>query len=90
MQGLTLQCTQLPPLPLSSPFRDMKRREDKDAIAAQDENTGAQVVPIVKLEEVAITTYEEDEDAILDLKEKLYRFNKERNQWKEEKETESE
>lgn len=33
----------------------------------EDEDTGAQVAPIVKLEEVAVTTGEEDEDAILDL-----------------------
>ena len=41
------------------------------------------MAPIVKLEEVAVTTGEEDEDAILDLKAKLYRFDKEGNQWKE-------
>ncbi|KAH1123405.1 hypothetical protein J1N35_006565 [Gossypium stocksii] len=61
-------------------------REDDDnapAAAADDEDTGAQVAPIVKLEEVAVTTGEEDEDPILDLKAKLYRFDKEGNQWKE-------
>ncbi|KAK5841429.1 Ran-binding 1 c -like protein [Gossypium arboreum] len=61
-------------------------REDDDnapATAADDEDTGAQVAPIVKLEEVAVTTGEEDEDPILDLKAKLYRFDKEGNQWKE-------
>ncbi|KAJ9698721.1 hypothetical protein PVL29_007669 [Vitis rotundifolia] len=62
---------------------DPERREDEDAAAAEDEDTGAQVAPIVKLEEVAVTTGEEDEDAILDLKAKLYRFDKEGNQWKE-------
>lgn len=47
---------------------DPERREDEDAAAAaEDEDTGAQVAPIVKLEEVAVTTGEEDEDAILDL-----------------------
>ncbi|KAG4164111.1 hypothetical protein ERO13_D01G216168v2 [Gossypium hirsutum] len=61
-------------------------REDDDnapATAADDEDTGAQVAPIVKLEEVAVATGEEDEDPILDLKAKLYRFDKEGNQWKE-------
>ncbi|TYI99107.1 hypothetical protein E1A91_D01G264200v1 [Gossypium mustelinum] len=61
-------------------------REDDDnapAAAVDDEDTGAQVAPIVKLEEVAVTTGEEDEDPILDLKAKLYRFDKEGNQWKE-------
>ncbi|CAK9164651.1 unnamed protein product [Ilex paraguariensis] len=50
---------------------------------AEDEDTGAQVAPIVKLQEVAVTTGEEHEDALLDMKAKLYRFDKEGNQWKE-------
>ncbi|MED6118247.1 Ran-binding protein 1 b [Stylosanthes scabra] len=63
---------------------DPEHREEEEAPAAgDDEDTGAQVAPIVKLEEVAVTTGEEDEDAILDLKSKLYRFDKDGNQWKE-------
>ncbi|XP_044483125.1 ran-binding protein 1 homolog a-like [Mangifera indica] len=58
-------------------------REEEEAPHNEDEDTGAQVAPIVKLEEVAVTTGEEDEDPILDLKSKLYRFDKEGNQWKE-------
>lgn len=58
-------------------------RREEEAPAAEDEDTGAQVSPIVKLEEVAVTTGEEDEEAILDLKSKLYRFDKDGNQWKE-------
>lgn len=46
---------------------DPEHREEEDAPAADDEDTGAQVAPIVKLEEVAVSTGEEDEDAILDL-----------------------
>ena len=42
-------------------------REEEETAAAEDEDTGAQVAPIVKLEEVSVTTGEEDEDAILDL-----------------------
>ncbi|GAB2234154.1 hypothetical protein Drorol1_Dr00003391 [Drosera rotundifolia] len=58
--------------------------EEEDTNApAEDEDTGAQIAPIVKLEEVAVTTGEEDEDPILDLKAKLYRFDKDGNQWKE-------
>ncbi|XWS43866.1 hypothetical protein CRYUN_Cryun16bG0141100 [Craigia yunnanensis] len=59
------------------------REDEENASAADDEDTGAQVAPIVKLEEVAVSTGEEDEDPMLDLKAKLYRFNKEGNQWKE-------
>nr|ACF72671.1 Ran-binding protein 1 [Cucumis melo var. cantalupo] len=62
---------------------DTERREEEEAPAAEDEDTGAQVAPIVKLEAVNVTTGEEDEDAILDLKSKLYRFDKDGNQWKE-------
>lgn len=40
---------------------------DDDSVTAEDEDTGAQVAPIVKLEEVAVSTGEEEEDPILDL-----------------------
>ncbi|KAK9099415.1 hypothetical protein Syun_026460 [Stephania yunnanensis] len=53
------------------------------AAAGEEEDTGAQFAPIVKLEEVSVTTGEEDEEVLLDLKAKLYRFDKEGNQWKE-------
>ncbi|RWW40549.1 hypothetical protein BHE74_00054075 [Ensete ventricosum] len=58
-------------------------REEEEAAAGEDEDTGAQVAPIVTLSEVAVTTGEEEEDVLLDLKAKLYRFDKEGNQWKE-------
>ncbi|XP_038713552.1 ran-binding protein 1 homolog b-like [Tripterygium wilfordii] len=58
-------------------------REEEESPAAEDEDTGAQIAPIVKLEEVAVSTGEEDEDPILDMKAKLYRFDKDGNQWKE-------
>ncbi|OVA17705.1 Ran binding domain [Macleaya cordata] len=48
------------------------------------EDTGAtQVAPIIRLEEVAVLTGEEQEDAILNMNAKLYRFDKEGNKWKE-------
>ncbi|PIA42978.1 hypothetical protein AQUCO_02000435v1 [Aquilegia coerulea] len=56
---------------------------NEEGAANEDEDTGAQIAPIVKLEEVAVTTGEESEDVLLDLKAKLYRFDKEGNQWKE-------
>ncbi|KAE9592510.1 hypothetical protein Lal_00028602 [Lupinus albus] len=62
---------------------EAEHREEEDAPAGEDEDTGAQVAPIVKLEEVAVSTGEEQEDPILDLKAKLYRFDKDGNQWKE-------
>ncbi|KAF2296873.1 hypothetical protein P3X46_022139 [Hevea brasiliensis] len=68
---------------MASTEADHDHREDDDAPAGEDEDTGAHVAPIVKLEEVAFNTGEENEDPILDLKSKLYRFDKEGNQWKE-------
>ncbi|XP_022755563.1 ran-binding protein 1 homolog c-like [Durio zibethinus] len=68
---------------MASKEPDHEPREDEVAPAAEDEDTGAQVAPIVKLEEVAVSTGEENEDPILDLKSKLYRFDKDGNQWKE-------
>ncbi|XP_020596794.1 ran-binding protein 1 homolog a-like [Phalaenopsis equestris] len=65
---------------------DPERREEEETgetAAGEDEDTGAQIAPIVRLEEVSVTTGEEDEDILLDLKAKLYRFDKEGNQWKE-------
>lgn len=67
----------------TEPQHEHREEEDAAAATADDEDTGAQVAPIVKLEEVAVSTGEENEDAILDLKSKLYRFDKEGNQWKE-------
>lgn len=62
---------------------DPERKEEEETAAGEDEDTGAQVAPIVRLEEVAVTTGEENEEPLLDLKAKLYRFDKEGNQWKE-------
>ncbi|KAG6423401.1 hypothetical protein SASPL_113796 [Salvia splendens] len=64
----------------------LKREEEEDdnsRPAADDEDTGAQIAPIVQLQEVAVTTGEENEDVLLELKSKLYRFDKDGNQWKE-------
>lgn len=46
---------------------DPDHRDAEEATAGEDEDTGAQVTPLVKLQEVAVTTGEEEEDAILDL-----------------------
>jgi len=51
--------------------------------SGEEEDTGAEVAPIIKLDAVAVSTGEENEDALIDLKAKLYRFDKEGNQWKE-------
>ncbi|KAL3696370.1 hypothetical protein R1sor_010446 [Riccia sorocarpa] len=55
----------------------------EEKTGGEEEDTGAQVAPIIRLEEVAISTGEENEDVLLDSKAKLYRFDKDGNQWKE-------
>ena len=35
--------------------------------AGEEEDTGAQIAPIVKLEEIAISTGEENEDVLIDM-----------------------
>lgn len=62
---------------------EAEHREEEVPLAGDDEDTGAPVAPIVRLEEVAVTTGEENEDAILDMKAKLYRFDEDGKQWKE-------
>lgn len=37
------------------------------AKAGEEEDTGAQIAPIVKLEEIAISTGEENEDVLIDM-----------------------
>ncbi|PKA62063.1 Ran-binding protein 1 like c [Apostasia shenzhenica] len=62
---------------------DSERREyASHSAAGEDENTGSQVAPIVRLKEVAVTTGEEDKDMLLYWKAKLYCFDKEGSQWK--------
>lgn len=46
---------------------DPERKEEEETAAGEDEDTGAQVAPIVRLEEVAVTTGEENEEPLLDL-----------------------
>ena len=41
--------------------------EGSEEHAKEEEDTGAQIAPIVKLEEVAISTGEENEDVLLDM-----------------------
>ncbi|XP_060208537.1 ran-binding protein 1 homolog c-like [Lycium barbarum] len=67
----------------AEPKLEKKVEEEENTSAADDEDTGAQVAPIVNLTPVAVSTGEENEDVLLDLKSKLYRFDKEGSQWKE-------
>ncbi|XP_078428475.1 ran-binding protein 1 homolog b-like [Wolffia australiana] len=64
---------------------DPEHREEEEEAphAAEDEDTGAHIAPIVRLEEITVSTGEENENVLLELKSKLYRFDKDGNQWKE-------
>ncbi|KZV51862.1 ran-binding protein 1c-like [Dorcoceras hygrometricum] len=69
---------------VAEPAVTSREEEEEDPHpAAEDEDTGAPVAPIVRLEEVSVVTGEENEEILLNLKAKLYRFDKEGNQWKE-------
>eukprot|EP01135_Chromosphaera_perkinsii_P004262 Nk52_evm14s273 gene=Nk52_evmTU14s273 len=50
---------------------------------ADEEEPDVHFEPIVELPEVEVQTMEEDEEVLLKLRAKLYRFDKETNQWKE-------
>ena len=53
-----------------SSSKEPQHKEDEEATeatTAEDEDTGAQVAPIVKLQEVALSTGEENEHVLLDL-----------------------
>lgn len=52
---------------MASAESDRQEEEEEVAAAGDEEDTGAHVAPIVRLEEVAVTTGEEDEDALIDL-----------------------
>ncbi|GLJ54224.1 hypothetical protein SUGI_1162840 [Cryptomeria japonica] len=68
---------------VSNEMQSREVEEEAGKTGADEEDTGAQIAPIVKLEEVAITTGEENEDVLFHMKCKLYRFDKDGNQWKE-------
>eukprot|EP00892_Ulva_mutabilis_P008602 jgi/Ulvmu1/6113/UM027_0091.1 len=51
--------------------------------AHEEEECKAEFAPLVQLEEVEKTTGEENEDLLLELKCKMYRFDKDSNEWKE-------
>ena len=50
---------------MASTEPEHEHREEEEALANEDEDTAAQVAPIVKLEEIVVTTDEEDETSIL-------------------------
>lgn len=51
----------------ASPSEVAEGSEETAKVAGEEEDTGAQIAPIVKLEEVAISTGEENEDVLLDM-----------------------
>lgn len=52
----------------NEPEKSVREEEETTAAATgEEEDTGAEFAPIVRLEEVAVTTGEENEDALIDL-----------------------
>ena len=61
-------------------------KEEEDSASEddpEDEEPDVEFEPVVNLPEVEVQTLEEDEDILLKLRAKLYRFDKETKQWKE-------
>ena len=56
-------------LTVAAQKKEVEEEESATAGApgTEDEDTGAQVAPIIKLQEVAVATGEENEDVLLDL-----------------------
>ena len=50
---------------MASTEPEHEHKEEEEALTNEDEDTGAQVAPIIKLEEITITTGEKDETSIL-------------------------
>jgi Ran-binding protein 1 len=57
--------------------------ESEEATGTGEEDTGANFAPIVQLTEQQVSSGEEDETTLYEVKAKLYRFDKERTEWKE-------
>ncbi len=63
---------------------DAKKEDDDDGDApADEEECAAEFAPVVQLDEVEVKSGEEDEEVLVDIKCKLYRFVQETNEWKE-------
>ncbi|KAJ1680393.1 Ran GTPase binding protein Sbp1 [Spiromyces aspiralis] len=56
-----------------------QQHEEDEVLPSKD----IHVEPILKLEDVEVKTFEEDEDVQFKMRAKLYRFDKEANEWKE-------
>ncbi|KAG0367798.1 single stranded nucleic acid binding protein, partial [Gamsiella multidivaricata] len=56
--------------------------DNHDTVVAEEE-AEVHFEPVVKLEAVAVKTYEEDEEVLFKMRAKLFRFVKESNEWKE-------
>lgn len=57
--------------------------EDGGDDAAAEEECGAEFKPVVQLDEVEVSTGEEEEENLFDYKSKLYRYDNESSEWKE-------
>jgi hypothetical protein len=63
-------CSRTAPPSVFSPLRgpaEHRPVKEEEFSAAAEEDTGTQFAPIIKLEEVAVTTGEEDKDVLLDM-----------------------
>eukprot|EP00294_Goniomonas_avonlea_P009663 CAMPEP_0114556614 /NCGR_PEP_ID=MMETSP0114-20121206/9384_1 /TAXON_ID=31324 /ORGANISM="Goniomonas sp, Strain m" /LENGTH=215 /DNA_ID=CAMNT_0001741833 /DNA_START=27 /DNA_END=674 /DNA_ORIENTATION=- len=57
--------------------------EDQSAVAEAEREANVHFVPVVSLPEVSVQTHEEDEIPIFKMRAKLFRFDRENQEWKE-------
>eukprot|EP00877_Chromochloris_zofingiensis_P011831 jgi/Chrzof1/6901/Cz02g02200.t1 len=67
----------------TSTAQNSEAAEGEEGDAAPEEECQAEFKPVVQLDEVETTTGEEEEESLLELKCKLYRFEVANNEWKE-------
>eukprot|EP01025_Chloroclados_australasicus_P028411 TRINITY_DN2816_c0_g1_i6.p1 TRINITY_DN2816_c0_g1~~TRINITY_DN2816_c0_g1_i6.p1 ORF type:complete len:235 (+),score=55.97 TRINITY_DN2816_c0_g1_i6:232-936(+) len=67
----------------AAPKKEDGGEADAAEEAAEEEECKAEFTPLVQLEEVETSTGEENEEVMLEIKCKMYRFDKESSEWKE-------
>jgi len=69
-----------PPAP--TPAKEGEEAGEENELAPEEE-AAVEFKPLVQLEEVKVTTHEEDEEVLFKMRAKLFRFDKDGPQWKE-------
>lgn len=68
---------------LQKPEVTKEEADGENEDQAPEEESKAEFKPVVELQEVPVVTHEEDEDTLFKMRAKLFRFDKDSQQWKE-------